>query len=149
VSIDQNPESVWEYIKDDAESGKKITIQFGAAFSAGAFMLPFKNGEIDYDELRELVCDMLNIDKSSSVLSVNPSVEILIVIALIIFILSVAHPLAMAAAIFLVILALAIFLAVVLGYRVEVQYGGSASPGTGNSTPIPLSEVDVILVPPA
>lgn len=148
VKIGQNSEIVWEYIKDDAERGKKVVIKFGAALSAGAFMLPFKDNKLDYDELRELVCDLLGLDKASSVLSVNPGVDELAMIALIIFILSVASPLAIGSATFMVIMGLAIFLAVVLGFRVEVQKIDTASTGSGNSTPIPLSDLTIVLVPP-
>ncbi len=149
VSLVDAPEKVWELVKDDVEAGKKVTVKFSDMFAGPAFALPFKGSKLDYAEIRERVCDLLHIDKTSSVLTINPDPATLAAIVVIIFILFVASPLAIASAIFLVILAITILLAVIYGFRVEVTKTDTASAGGTNSVPIPLSDLKVVLIPPA
>ncbi len=147
VTALSQPDTVWEKIKDLVEAKQKVTITFGPGLGL-PITLPFKGNQIDYDQFRVTVCGLLGIDPNSDVLRVNPEPSVLVAICIIVFIICVAMPMAVGNAVFVIILALAILLAVHMGYRVKVSKTDSASPGTTVSVPIPLSDIQIELIPP-
>lgn len=146
-------EDVYEYLKDLVEDAQSISIRFSGPLADIPAVPMLPNGKLDYDALRGIVCDKLGLDTASSILTINPALETLSSVC-IIFIIFVMSPIAVAGAtaglIFTAALAIAVLLAVHYGYRVEVRRNDNSSsqvdplPGV----PIPLSNLELLLIPP-
>lgn len=147
ITFEDGPVGIVPKVVELAKARAPISFRLGAEFSK--FTIPFMNGKVDHEKFQAMIGDKLNLPGYKNLTSglAPGSVEALVVIALIIFILAVAAPLAFAHGLFLIALASAILYAVTHGYTIELRKTDSGSAGTGNSTPIPLSDIELKLTP--